>query len=304
MNKKTSKIKAWINALRLRTLPLSVSGVLLGSFIALQTGEFSINIAFWCLLTIILLQILSNLANDLGDNIKGTDNKKRVGPMRSVQSGTISKKEMKTGIGIVIFLSLLSGVTLLFQSFQNINYSFLTLFIVGILGIIAALKYTLGKGAYGYYGLGDLFVMIFFGFIPVAIAFYIQTKEWNNILLLAGLSIGSFSTSVLNLNNLRDYKNDKDCNKKTLIVKMGLKYGKLYHFILIAVGIGSALLYTALSFGCLFNYIYIITFIPFIQNIIIVARNKNTILLDKELKRNAIGTFLLTLHWGIGLLLC
>lgn len=304
MNKKTSKIKAWINALRLRTLPLSVSGVLLGSFIALQTGEFSINIAFWCLLTIILLQILSNLANDLGDNIKGTDNKKRVGPMRSVQSGTISKKEMKTGIGIVIFLSLLSGVTLLFQSFQNINYSFLTLFIVGILGIIAALKYTLGKGAYGYYGLGDLFVMIFFGFIPVAIAFYIQTKEWNNILLLAGLSIGSFSTSVLNLNNLRDYKNDKDCNKKTLIVKMGLKYGKLYHFILITVGIGSALLYTALSFGCLFNYIYIITFIPFIQNIIIVARNKNTILLDKELKRNAIGTFLLTLHWGIGLLLC
>lgn len=304
MNKKTSKIKAWINALRLRTLPLSVSGVLLGSFIALQTGEFSINIAFWCLLTIILLQILSNLANDLGDSIKGTDNKKRVGPMRSVQSGTISKKEMKMGIGLVVFLSLLSGVTLLFQSLQNINYLFLILFIIGILGIIAALKYTLGKGAYGYYGLGDLFVMIFFGFIPVAIAFYLQTKEWNNILLLAGLSIGSFSTSVLNLNNLRDYKNDKDCNKKTLIVKMGLKYGKLYHFILIAVGIGSALLYTALSFGCLFNYIYIITFIPFIQNIIIVARNKNTILLDKELKRNAIGTFLLTLHWGIGLLLC
>lgn len=304
INYSHTKIQAWVKALRLRTLPLSISGVVLGSFIAYETGHFSPIIAFSCFVTIVLLQILSNLANDLGDTLKGTDNSKRTGPMRSVQSGIISIKEMKIGIGICVLLCLFSGISLLFLSFKSFNYSFLGLFILGLLGITAALKYTLGKGAYGYHGLGDIFVLFFFGFIPVFIAYFIQVQTWNNLLLLAGFSIGNLSASVLNLNNLRDYENDKACNKRTLVVRMGLFYGKTYHTCLVVCGLISAILYTMASNGCIYNYIYLITFIPFLQNIYTVWNTKDTALLDKELKRNSISTFLLSIHWGIGLLLC
>ncbi len=235
-----TKTQAWIRSFRLRTLPLSSAGAILGAVLAYRSGLFDLGIAILCLVTILLLQILSNMANDLGDSQKGTDNEFRAGPMRSVQSGIITQKEMQQGIILCVILILICGISLLFRSFETINISFLLIFLVGIAGIAAAIKYTLGKKAYGYYGLGDLFVFFFFGWTPVCIAYFTQTHLWSWEILLPGLTVGLLSTAVLNLNNLRDVENDKNSGKQTLIVKIGVKKGKIYHAMLIILAFLSA----------------------------------------------------------------
>lgn len=299
-----TKTQAWIHSFRLRTLPLSSAGAVLGAALAYKSDSFSWGIAILCLVTILLLQILSNMANDLGDSQKGTDNEKRTGPLRSVQSGIISQKEMKKGVFICVILTLTSGLFLLFLSFENINFSFLLILFLGLAGIVAAIKYTVGKKAYGYYGLGDVFVFFFFGWIPVGIAYFVQTHTWNWELLLPGLSVGLLSTAVLNLNNLRDFENDKACGKKTLIVNIGIEKGKTYHTALIILAFLSANIYSSFFIETPCRFFYLVAFIPILVHLKFVRNTKNMAMLDSELKKVALYTIFLVLLWTVGVVIC
>ncbi len=243
-----SKISVWIEAARLRTLPLSIAGIVTGSALAYEIEQFRLEVFIPALFTTLLLQILSNLANDFGDAQKGTDNEERIGPKRMVSSGLLSQKEMFNGIVLITTFALLSGTVLLYESFgpQNFPYA-LIFFILGLISIWAAIKYTVGKNAYGYYGFGDLFVMLFFGILAVAGSFFLYSMQISISAILQSLCIGSFSVGVLHLNNMRDQENDKNAGKSTMAVKLGPNNSKYYFLGLMLLGLGSAIADVALT---------------------------------------------------------
>jgi 1,4-dihydroxy-2-naphthoate polyprenyltransferase len=233
-----TKNQAWWKALRLRTLPLSLSGIILGSFIALSAGHWDAAVFVLAMMTTVLFQILSNFANDLGDSKKGADNKERIGPVRAVQSGMISQKEMKYAVFIIAILSLLSAVPLVLIGTENMPIESLWIYLVlAGMCVLAAITYTVGKRAYGYNGLGDLFVFIFFGGVSVIGVNILFSKVFDPALILPAVSMGLLSTAVLNLNNMRDFSNDKKAGKRTLVVLMGGDVAKLYHFFLVISGL-------------------------------------------------------------------
>ena len=236
INKNSSKFKLWFSAARLRTLPLSVSGIFVGSFASFTDNNFNSSIFFLAIATTISYQVLSNFANDYGDGVKGTDIN-RVGPKRTVQSGLITSKEMKKTIIAASIISFLLTISLVFTSFKNSPFYLLLFLILGLLAIIAAIKYTVGNNPYGYIGFGDLFVFIFFGLISVLGSNFLFTSKLNLSLLYPALTIGLLSVGVLNLNNMRDIQNDKLVGKKTMSVRMGLDNSKFYHFLLISISI-------------------------------------------------------------------
>lgn len=299
-----NKVRSWISAFRLRTLPLSLSSILMGSIIAYSQNKFMLEIAVLATATTVFLQILSNLANDYGDSKKGTDNANRVGPERAVQSGAISLREMKNGIIISSLLSLLSGIALIYIGLKDCNLAYLVLFFVlGIASIAAAIKYTLGKNPYGYAGLGDLFVFLFFGIIGVIGTYFLHTHNFELVLVLPATAIGLLSASVLNMNNMRDIKNDAESNKKTLVVKLGIRKSKTYHTMLILGAIISFTTYLILKES---SYTFLICTIPLpilILNLKKVWSFKDNRELDPELKKLALSTFLLTLLFGISSIL-
>ena len=299
-----NKVRSWISAFRLRTLPLSLSSILMGSIIAYSQNKFMLEIAVLATATTVFLQILSNLANDYGDSKKGTDNTNRVGPERAVQSGAISLREMKNGIIISSLLSLLSGIALIYIGLKDCNLAYLVLFFVlGIASIAAAIKYTLGKNPYGYAGLGDLFVFLFFGIIGVIGTYFLHTHNFELVLVLPATTIGLLSASVLNMNNMRDIKNDAESNKKTLVVKLGIRKSKTYHTMLILGAIISFTTYLILKES---SYTFLICTIPLpilILNLKKVWSFKDNRELDPELKKLALSTFLLTLLFGISSIL-
>tara|TARA_B100000780_G_scaffold81876_1_gene55866 strand:+ start:1988 stop:2884 length:897 start_codon:yes stop_codon:yes gene_type:complete len=232
----------WLSAARLRTLPLSISGIFIGSFAAFTSNNFNFYIFLLAIATTISYQVLSNFANDYGDGVKGTD-LNRVGPKRLVQSGLITPKEMKKGIIITSIVSLSLTVLLVSISFEGSPLHIVLFLILGILSIFAAIKYTVGSNPYGYLGLGDLFVFIFFGLTSVLGSNFLYTTKFNSSLLYPALTIGLLSVGVLNLNNMRDIQNDKLVGKKTMSVRMGLKNSKFYHFFLISISIISMILF-------------------------------------------------------------
>ena len=236
INKNSSKFKLWFSAARLRTLPLSVSGIFVGSFASFTDNNFNSSIFFLAIATTISYQVLSNFANDYGDGVKGTDIN-RIGPKRTVQSGLITSKEMKKIIIATSIISFLLTISLVFTSFKNSPFYLLLFLILGLLAIIAAIKYTVGDNPYGYIGFGDLFVFIFFGLISVLGSNFLFTSKLNLSLLYPALTIGFLSVGVLNLNNMRDIQNDKLVGKKTMSARMGLDNSKFYHFLLISISI-------------------------------------------------------------------
>ncbi len=295
------KIQAWIYSFRLKTLPLSISGVILATALAWQKGFFSLLIAILSLSTILLLQILSNISNDLGDFLKGTDNENRIGQKRALQRGILSEREMKFGIIVCIILVLLGGISLLLVSCKGFNLEFFILFFVGVLGIVSAIKYTMGKGAYGYYGFGDTFVLLFFGVIPIEIVYFVQTNTWNYSILLCGFTVGLLSTSVLNLNNLRDYKNDKLCGKETFVVRIGgIKNGKIYHNILIIFAFLCSSLYTTLTFNSFYDFTYLLSFLPLFAHLIKLKKVEN---FELEIKKIVLYILSFIIFWSLNLLL-
>ena len=296
-----SKFQTWISAARLRTLPLSISGILVGSSIAVAQDEFHSVIFSLALATTLGLQILSNFANDYGDFVKGTDNDERVGPERALQSGLISEKEMWWGMiatGIVTFLF---AVALIYIAFgiKNTFYTVL-FFVLGIAAIIAAVKYTVGDSAYGYKGMGDLFVFLFFGVVGVYGCYFLYSLEWDWTVLFPSFTIGLLSAGVLNLNNMRDRVSDEKAGKNTLVVKIGPQKAKQYHYILIIAAVFSMVLFSAFTFTGIEDLLYFIAFIPILKHLNRVMENTVPESLDPELKKLALSTFLLAVLFGIG----
>ena len=293
-----------IKAARLRTLPLSVAGIITGSALAYRNdpSAFSWQIFAWALLTTILFQVLSNFANDYGDGVKGTDNEHRLGPQRALQSGAISRSQLKRVVLITAGLSILSALILIYLAFGSENLLYLAIFFVlGLLCVAAAIKYTVGSSAYGYRGLGDLFVFVFFGLVSVVGSefLYSQTLQW--ITFLPAICIGLLSVAVLNLNNMRDYENDQRSGKHTLVVKMGISLAKYYHYYLVVLAMVSLLSFSVLRLQMRWELLYLIAFLPLVVHLLSVKRNNELQLLDKELKVVALSTFLLSVLFFIGI---
>ena len=286
-----TKGQAWMKALRLRTLPLSLSGIILGSFIAFKNEHWNGIIFTLAMLTTILFQILSNLANDLGDTLKGADNEERIGPMRAVQSGVITPSEMKKAVILTSFLSLCTALPLVYLGTKNMSSDVLWFYVILTgLCIIAAITYTVGKKAYGYNGFGDVFVFVFFGLVSVLGVYTLYSKSFDWLNLLPAIAIGLFSTAVLNLNNMRDQINDQKVGKRTLVVKIGPRNAKLYHSYLIIGGIVSL----AAFFYLTQNYLGFIGLVPsiiLIKHLQKVMLTTNPAEFDPELKKVALSTF-------------
>ena len=304
-------VKSYIKAARLRTLPLSISGIILGSYLGNEFVnsllEHTIRISIWessifwlAIFTTVGFQVLSNYANDYGDGIKGSD-KNRTGEARMVSSGAITPKQMKTAMISTTTITLLIALLLIYVAFgsENFGYSIL-FFVLGIASIAAAIKYTVGNSAYGYSGFGDIFVFLFFGLLSVVGSYFLYTKMINFEIFLPAFSIGLLSTAVLNLNNLRDREQDKTNNKNTLVVKLGVVRAKKYHYFLIIGALITALIYTFLNFSSIYEFVFLVAFIPLVKNMITVSRNNTPAELDGELKKVALSTFLFAILFGIG----
>jgi 1,4-dihydroxy-2-naphthoate octaprenyltransferase len=285
-------MKNWIQAARLRTLPLSLSGIIVGSAYAYHQGFYDYRILGLALLTTLGLQILSNYANDYGDGIKGTD-VNRIGEKRMVAAGLITTNQMKKAVIITASITLVLALSLIYVSFGKENFALSMIFILlGIGSIGAAIKYTVGSNAYGYNGLGDLFVFIFFGLVSVLGSNFLYTKMLDWKLLLAAASIGLLSVAVLNLNNMRDIENDRIAGKRTLVVKMGLKNAKNYHYSLFIVSFTLMLIFAKLIHMTLIPILIVnILFIKHIETVKKATEYKN---FDPELKKVALGTFALS----------
>ncbi|GLB49173.1 1,4-dihydroxy-2-naphthoate octaprenyltransferase [Neptunitalea lumnitzerae] len=293
-------MKHWIQAARLRTLPLSISGILVGTAVAISYGYFDAITFILALLTTVGFQVLSNYANDYGDGVKGTD-ANRVGEQRLVNSGIITAKQMKKAIVITSIITLIIALGLIYRAFgvENFGYSVL-FFLLGIASIVAAIKYTVGKSAYGYTGFGDLFVFIFFGLVSVIGSFFLYTQVFYWKVILPAVAVGLLSIAVLNLNNMRDRENDIKAGKNTIVVKLGVPLSKFYHYFLIIISMVCMMLYSILSFEYQWEIVYLVAFIPLVIHLITVKKNTNPVLLDSELKKVALSTFFMSLLFLIG----
>lgn len=297
-------ISLWISTMRLRTLPLSVSGIILASCLAAYNGYFNLKICVLAILTTLSLQILSNLANDYGDGIKGTDNDDRIGPERAIQSGKISPDDMFSAIRINILISIGLAFALIFSAFGSKHFLLTILFFaLGIASVVAAIRYTVGDNAYGYRGLGDAFVFVFFGLVSVIGCYILYAKTIDHVVFLPACTIGLLSMGVLNLNNMRDIISDEKSNKITLAVKLGQKKVKIYHTILIVSAIVLSALFGILYYTSFYNLIFVVAYIPLIIHIKKINQNKDPKLLDPELKKLALTTVFLAILMGIGHLL-
>jgi 1,4-dihydroxy-2-naphthoate polyprenyltransferase len=298
-------MKHWIQAARLRTLPLSVSGIILGSFYALAyptdsvltpTEIFNWKIFVLALITTLGLQVLSNFANDYGDGIKGTDNEDRIGPKRALQSGVITPKQMKKAIIITSIATLLAAILLIYIAFGNKNFIYSVLFLLlGVFAISSAIRYTVGNSAYGYKGYGDLFVFIFFGLVSTIGVNFLYSKQLDWILFLPAIAIGFLSVGVLNLNNMRDELSDRKANKNTIVVKIGVEKAKIYHFFLITTAMVLIVVFAIIKKFNFDQYLFLIVYLPLIKHLKTVYNNKNPADLDPELKKVALSTFALAI---------
>ena len=304
-------VKSYIKAARLRTLPLSISGIILGSYLGnefvnsllehtIRTSIWESSIFWLAIFTTVGFQVLSNYANDYGDGIKGSD-KNRTGEARMVSSGAITPKQMKTAMIITTIITLLIALLLIYVAFGSESFGYSILFFgLGIASVAAAIKYTVGNSAYGYSGFGDIFVFLFFGLLSVVGSYFLYTKMINFEIFLPAFSVGLLSTAVLNLNNLRDREQDKTNNKNTLVVKLGAVRAKKYHYFLITGALITAIIYTVLNFSSIYEFVFLVAFIPLVKNMITVSRNNIPAELDGELKKVALSTFLFAILFGIG----
>ncbi|MBS1545299.1 MAG: 1,4-dihydroxy-2-naphthoate polyprenyltransferase [Bacteroidetes bacterium] len=293
---------SWISAFRLRTLPLSLSCISMGAFLAASEGHFRLSVFSLCCLTTVLLQILSNLANDYGDSIHGADHAGRSGPSRAVQSGAIPARSMRNAVILFSLLSLVSGLALLWialgTNWQAVSYFLL----MGVACIIAAITYTVGKKPYGYAGLGDFSVLIFFGLVGVLGSLYLFTGnvKWPDV--LPALSCGFFAMAVLNVNNIRDIDSDLHAGKFSVPVRIGKKKATAYHWFLLVGGQMAAIVYTWLQYESVYQLLFLLTLPLFIINGLAVTR-KSSAELDPYLKQMALSTLLFVVFFGLGIIL-
>ena len=289
------QLKVWLKAVRLRTLPLSVSGILIGNSLCFQHTEFSGTLFVLMLFTAISFQIISNFANDYGDGVKGTDNENRLGPKRVLQQGLLSREILKKGIVIISLISLLLAFVLIFLAFGFNSWYYILIFIgLSFASVWAAIFYTVGNKAYGYYGFGDLFVFLFFGGVSVLGAYFVQLKTFSYPAILLSLMVGFLSVGVLNLNNMRDIDNDAFVGKRTLVVIMGAAIAKKYHLFLLIVSV-SILVYVFSSVSIRFFWIPYLAIIPLMVHFISVLKNSEPKFFDPELKKLSLSIFFLSI---------
>jgi 1,4-dihydroxy-2-naphthoate octaprenyltransferase len=296
-------IKAWLHAARLRTLPLSLSGIIVGTALAALLDVFDGLIFSLALLTTVGFQVLSNFANDLGDSQKGTDNAQRVGPARAIQSGQLTASQMKRGMWVVGLISLVSALLLIQTSVPNLSQTAIyTYVLLAIACIAAAITYTVGKNAYGYRGLGDIMVFIFFGLVSVIGVFGLYGEGFEWLVLFPAISMGAWSTAVLNLNNLRDITNDAKMQKRTMVVQLGFERAKLYHVFLVSSGLATWFFTVYLLAFNTYNYWLFGALLPsigFVLHLKRVLDNQTPASLDPELKKVALLTFFSALLFAI-----
>jgi len=298
-----SNIKSWIVAFRLRTLPLSLSCIGMGGFLAYFRGLFDWQIFALSFLTTIFLQILSNLANDYGDTVFGADNVHREGPDRMVQAGNITLAQMKKMIFFFIVLSFVLGIILLYLSNLTLT-GFIVFLILGILAIIAAVNYTIGmKKPYGYKGFGDISVYVFFGLLAVLGSYYLYAGSLDIQLVLPASTCGFFATAVLNINNMRDIESDRIAGKHSIAGRLGLKKALIYHAVLLFGGVLLAVIFVVLNYKTPFQFIFLLSLPLFIKNYLGVKNAVSSSQMDPYLKQMAISTLIFVLLFGIGLML-
>jgi len=298
-----SGFSAWVEAFRLRTLPLALSAIFMGSFLAVADGRYDARVIGLAVLTTLLLQILSNLANDYGDLLKGTDNDDRVGPKRAVQSGQISLRQIKSAIILFAILSFVVGLCLLYVSLGHHFLTALLFLALGIAAIAASIKYTTGSHAYGYIGLGDIFVFIFFGLVAVLGTYYLNSLQFRQLLFLPAATMGFLSAGVLNLNNMRDMDNDRTSGKYTIASRLGYGRARVYHALLVTIALAFATVYVLLDFHSVWNFLFVLTVPLFIRDLIQIFKTQDKALLDPFLKRLALSTLLFSLLFGVGIYL-
>jgi 1,4-dihydroxy-2-naphthoate octaprenyltransferase len=298
------QLKPWIIAARLRTLPLAVSNILLGSFLAYYHGKFSVIILLLGLATAVLLQVLSNFANDYGDFVHGADEKRISKYERVLQSGKISPKQMRWMLIILTLITFVTGISLIVLVTRTLGTIVLVVFFgIGILCIIAAITYTIGKKPYGYIGMGDIAVFIFFGIVGVCGIYVLQTRQWDWPVLFPAASFGLLSMGVLNINNIRDLESDRLSGKKTLVVRIGLEKAKIYHTWLILIAVILGIVSTLLDFHSAFQLLYLLTIPFFIMNVYRVRSSKYSGMLDDELRNLSLTAFFFSVSYGLGLIL-
>ncbi|HMQ75498.1 MAG TPA: 1,4-dihydroxy-2-naphthoate polyprenyltransferase [Flavobacteriales bacterium] len=307
-------MKHWLHAFRLRTLPLAVSSIIVGSALAwygrkavMQYDAFSRPVLWLALLTAVLLQILSNLANDLGDHQHGTDNQDRVGPQRAVQSGAITPAQMKRAMIICGLLAFTSGCTLITVAL-GLTLQTLLFLLLGLAAIGAAVKYTFGSNPYGYAGLGDISVFLFFGIVGVCGTFYLHTRGFVPLdlwwaLLLPSVAFGSLSAGVLNVNNMRDIRNDAASGKRTLVVRMGSANARIYHTVLVLGGVACLVAFALMGDQGWVSWLFLLTAPVFLMHLKRVWSAVEPRSLDPQLKVLAMSTFLTALLFSLGLIL-
>ncbi len=294
-------LSSWISALRPRTLFLAVATSLCGSSIAYSIDKFSIPVCILTLLIATILQLLSNMSNDLGDYQHGTDiTGERVGPQRTVQSGAITPQQMKKGIYIAIAGAALTGAALIYIALQFMHplYIFLFLFL-GIMSIIAAIKYTAGKNPYGYKGFGDLFSFIFFGLVSVVGTYFLHTHTLDFRPWLPAIGLGLLTVAVLNINNMRDMDNDRKSGKITIPVRIGIANAKRYHALLSLGAMACFVGYSLLYASAWYQYLYLLVFLLFAKMLINIFRITENRLLDPYLKYTSMGAFILSVAFSI-----
>ena len=297
----------WIGAMRPRTLPLALATILLGTLLAADRGFFDATLLVLTALTATAYQILSNLSNDLGDALRGADDRRAEGAeKRAVASGLITASSMRRAVGIATLVALLLTAATSWMGTRGLSPAFFILFVLlGIAAIASARGYTLGRFAYGYRGLGDLFVLFFFGPVGVAGSFFMQTQSWDWLMLLPGLSVGLFAAGVLNLNNMRDIETDRAAGKNTLAGKMGLSMARLYQLLLLFQGWLAATLFVLVQapVTCSRSFLFAATLPLMAETAWKGWKAKTPAEFDKLLKPLALQTVLFALLMGIGLLI-
>jgi 1,4-dihydroxy-2-naphthoate octaprenyltransferase len=274
----------------------------MGSFLAAYYGNFSLSVCILSLTTTLFLQILSNLANDYGDSVHGADSADREGPQRSVQIGSISSKAMFNSIIVFTILSFVSGILLLHFSVGLESSTFYVFLGLGLAAIAAAIAYTNGKRPYGYSGLGDISVFLFFGLLGVCGTYFLHSESFEPMILLPAASCGLFATGVLNVNNIRDIKSDQKAGKNSIPVRIGMHKAKIYHATIIIAGLLSSVVFLLLTNNYKTILYLVLCYIFFGKHLSNIHKAESSEEFDPQLKILALLTLLFVVLFGISIL--
>lgn len=291
----------WLAAARPRTLTLALATIALGGFLAAADGQFRPLIFLLTLLTAVLLQILSNLANDYGDSHHGADSATRAGPRRAVQSGAISAETMRRAMVVTAGLALVTGLALVWLAFGAGALPLLALFLaLGAAAVWAALAYTTGERPYGYAGLGDLFVLVFFGWVGVAGTYVVLAGSLATAVLLPATAAGLFAVAVLNVNNIRDIDSDRAAGKRSIPVRLGPHRARLYHAALIIGGLLASTLYVLLNGATAWQWLYLLAAPLLLNHLRQVWPATTAAELDPLLKQMSVAALAFAVLFGLG----